>query len=101
MSLTAAQLEARAGRLTASRVGALMKGDPVAILKLYKQMIGEEQEDDLSQVWAVRLGECTEQLHLNWHQWSRGVPVTRRGEVVVHPKYHWAACTLDGWVEDN
>jgi hypothetical protein len=94
MALTAAQIEARNGKLTASRVACLMKGDPVAIMRLYREMIGEQAEEDLSDVWAVQLGSVTEQLNLDWYQ-RNNTPVTRRGEVVA--ACDWAAATLDGW----
>jgi predicted phage-related endonuclease len=80
-------------------VAALMRGDAEKILRLYKEMIGEEIEENLRQVWPVRLGEATEQLNLDWLEES-GVALSRRGEVVVHPKYPWAACTLDAWCEE-
>jgi hypothetical protein len=99
MPLTAAQIEARAGKLTASRVAALMKGDAEAIMRLYREMIGEEPEEDLSDVWAVQLGSCTESLQLDWYE-AKGGWIARRGEVVNHPLHDWAACTLDGWVID-
>lgn len=100
MMLTPTQIEARKGKLTASRIACLMTGDIAAILRLYREMIGEELEEDLSDVWPVQLGAATEQLNLDWHERKRRTPVTRRGEVVVHPEYSWAACTFDGWVED-
>ena len=95
--LTEAQIAARKGRLTASRVAVLMNGDAEGILRLYREMIGEEQEENLDDVWPVQLGIVTEELNLRWYERNSGSPVTRRGEVVVHPKYPWAACTLDGY----
>ena len=97
--LTSTQLEARKGKLTASRVAALMTGDVEKIMRLYKEMVGEEVEEDLSHVWPVRLGEATEQLNLDWLEES-GVKLSRRGEVVVHPVHQWAACTLDAWCNE-
>lgn len=97
--LTDAQIQARAGKLTASRVACLMKGDAEAILRLYRQMIGEEVEDDLSHVWPVRLGECTESLQLDWYEEAAGDTVSMRGIVVVHKQFDWAAATLDGWID--
>ena len=96
MSLTAEQIAARKGKLTASRVACLMTGDAEKIMRLYREMIGEEVPEDLSHVWPVRLGEATEQLQLDWYE-EHGSAVSRRGEVVIHPKYTWAAATLDGW----
>jgi hypothetical protein len=99
--LSPEQKAVRAGRLTASRIAALMNGNAEEIMRLYLEMIGEAVEEDLSRVWPVRLGEATEQLQLDWFQEKYGLPVTRRGEVVVHPVVQWAACTLDAWVEDG
>ncbi len=100
MSLTAAQIAARAGKLTASRVACLMTGDAPKIMALYREMLGEGEPENLDHVWPVRLGSATEQLQLDWFQEKNGLPVTRRGEVAVHPEHTWAACTLDGWVEE-
>jgi YqaJ-like viral recombinase domain len=94
--LSPAQNEARKGRLTGSRIASLMTGDAAAILRLYREMIGEEPEEDLSRVWPVQLGAATEQLNLDWYELRKN-PLTRRGEVVIHPRYDWAACTLDAW----
>src|SRR5262245_57962187 len=96
--LTEAQIKARSGKLTASRVACLMTGDAEKIMALYLEMIGEGEPEDLSRVWPVRLGEATEQLSLDWFEMNNG-PLTRRGDVVIHPKYPWAAATLDGWCE--
>jgi hypothetical protein len=95
--LSPEQIEARKGKLTASRVAPLMTGDREAILRLYRIMIGEEPEEDLSLVWPVQLGAATEQLQLDWFERKNRTPVSRRGEVAVHQDHPWAACTLDGW----
>lgn len=98
--LTAAQLEARRGKLTASKVGCLMRSEADKIHRLWLEMTGQEQEEDLSRIWAVRLGQATEQLQLDWFEEKNQVPVTRRGEVVVHPRHDMFAATLDGWITD-
>lgn len=100
MGLNAAQIARRQGKLTASRVACLMTGDREKIHRLWLEMIGEELPEDLSHIWAVRLGECTEQLQLNWYEEKHRQEVTRRGEIVVHPDLEWAACTLDGWITE-
>lgn len=94
--LTAQQIEQRKGKLTASRVACLMTSDAVAIMRLYQEMIGEAEPEDLSRVWPVQLGAVTEQLSLDWYAMKNG-SVSRRGEVVVHATLPWAAATLDGW----
>jgi predicted phage-related endonuclease len=100
--LTAAQHKARDGKLTASRVACLMTGDQAKILNLWREMVGDPAAvtEDLSGVWPVQLGSTTETLNLDWYARKTGRPVTRRGEVAVHPYYPWAACTLDGWDDE-
>jgi predicted phage-related endonuclease len=39
-------------------------------------------------------------LNLDRYEYKTGRKVTRRGEVVIHPRASWAACTLDGFVEE-
>jgi hypothetical protein len=94
--LSPAQIEARKGKLTASRISCLMTGDAPAIMKLYREMLGEEEEEDLSRVWPVQLGSATEGLNLDWYEMRRN-PLSRRGEVVIHPRFDWAAATIDAW----
>ncbi len=97
--LTTEQIEARHGKLTASRVACLMTGDSEKILRLYREMTGEEVEEDLSDVWPVQLGSATEHLNLDWME-MKGTKLSRRGEVAVHRTYDWAACTLDAWIDE-
>lgn len=101
MSLSVEQLKARKGKLTASRVSVLMKGDAEGIMNLWREMTGDPtfELEDLSHVWPVQLGSATEELNLNWFE-MKNSPVSRRGDVVVHAKYPWAAATLDGWIDD-
>lgn len=101
--LSPAQIEARDGKLTASRVACLMTGDEAEIMNLWLELVGDPawEREDLSGVWAVQLGSHTEALNLDWHEKKTGKKVIRRGEVVVHPELEWAACTLDGWVEEG
>jgi predicted phage-related endonuclease len=96
------QLQARDGKLTASRVACLMTGDPEKILDLWRMLTGDPdyEEEDLSHVWAVQLGSFTESLSLDWYERRTGRPLLRRGDVVVHPEASWAAATLDAWDAD-
>lgn len=99
MALTAEQRKAREGKLTASAISVLLGADNEKINDLWRQLAGDPtwREKDLSGIWPVQLGSCTETLQLDWYERKTGRSVTRRGEVVVHPTYPWAACTLDGW----
>lgn len=96
--LTAEQLKARAGKLTASRAAILMTGEPADIYALWQEMLGGGSSDDnLANHWGARLGSISEPLNLDWFELKTGRRATRRGEVVCHPLNPWAACTLDGW----
>ncbi len=99
MMLSPQQIEARKGRLTASRISALVSGDRDKIMRLWREMLGMEVEEDLSRVWAVQRGAATEELNLRWYAMKNG-PISRQGEVVDHPVHDWAACTLDAWIND-
>lgn len=104
MSLTAAQLQARDGKLTASRVAVLMRGDDRALYDLWREMTGDPSyvPDDLSGVWPVQLGAVTEALNLSWYARITGHSLSEQGRVVVYPVADWAACTLDAFdAEDN
>ena len=97
--LTPEQIAAREGKLTASRVAALVSGDKEKILNLWKELVGTEYDkEDLSDNWAVQLGSFTEPFNLEWFTRKHG-PISRVGEVVVHAN-GWAAATLDAWSND-
>lgn len=96
MGLTTAQLAARKGKLTASRVAVLMGGDASAIYNLWLELTGQPfDEEDLSSVWHVQLGSATEMLNLHWFALKHGA-IDRIGDVVVHDSGDYAA-TLDAW----
>lgn len=94
--LTTEQIAARQGKITASRIACLMRGDKEAIMRLYREFVGGEPTEDLSRIWPVQLGACTEKLNLDWFEAKNGL-LSRRGEVVGHPVLPWAAATLDAW----
>lgn len=98
MALTAKQIEAREGKLTASSVGILMRGDAERIYNLWLECIGDPAwvAPDFSDNWAVQMGNATEQLNLDWYEKKYG-KVSRQGEVVTMASCAWAACTLDGF----
>ena len=99
MALTDAQKLAREGKLTASRVAPLMTGDKAKIMAVWRELCGDPtyEEESLDDVWAVQLGSLTESLNLDWYEKVKQKTLTRRGEVVSHPHYEWAAATLDGF----
>lgn len=99
MALTNAQRLAREGKLTASRVAPLMTGDKAAIIGVWRELCGDPtyEEENLDEVWQVQLGLATEKLNLDWYERKSGRLLTRRGDVVCHDDYTWAAATLDGF----
>jgi predicted phage-related endonuclease len=97
--LSPAQMKQREGRLTASRIACLMTGDQKKIHQLWLELTGQAAPEDLSQVWAVRLGEATEPLHLDWLEFLK-FTIVRRGEFVTHPRHDWLGATLDGWCSE-
>lgn len=103
MTLTAKQIEQRDGRLTASRVACLMTGDEAKIMNLWREMVGDPEfvPEDLSGVWAVQLGSVTESLNLDWYERKTKRKLSKRGDVIQMRTADWAACTLDGWDEEN
>lgn len=103
--LTVSQIEARAGKLTASRVACLMNGDRDAVLNLWKEMVGDTSyvEPDFSDNWAMQLGSATEPFHLDWIDRKHDLRLSKRGVVELYNDIpgHWAACTLDAWSDNN
>lgn len=95
--LTDAQKLLRRGKITASRAAALLSGDDIAIDRLWLMVSECCDEEDLSTVWPVRLGEATEQLNLDWFEQRYGTVVDDRGVVVYGGPEPWIAATLDGW----
>jgi predicted phage-related endonuclease len=93
------QVRQRDGKLTASRVACLMTGDQEKILNLWRELVGDPAfvPEDLTDVWAVQLGSWTEPFNLDWYERRTGKALSKRGEVVIHPEFDWAAATLDGW----
>lgn len=99
--LTEKQRAARKGKLTASRISVLMTGDAEGIHRLWRQMIGQEYEPDLRDVWPVQLGLTTEELNFEWAERKLGEQIVDRGVFVQHPRFEWAGATLDGVLRET
>jgi len=100
MSLTPEQIAARKGKMTASRIAPLMTGNIDAIMRLYQEMIGELEPEDLSGLWPVRLGETTEALNLEWFERKNNLKLAGRGVFIQSARLQWAGATLDAWCEE-
>lgn len=99
--LTQEQRKLRQGKLTASQIGLLIRGDEKELHDLWRLVSGDPAaiEPDFSDNWPVQLGTISEELNLLWFAKKHGA-VSRQGEVVTHTN-GWAACTLDGWDVSN
>jgi hypothetical protein len=95
MALTADQLARRQGKMTASMLPILMTGDEAALLKLYREEIGELEREPPT--YAMQLGSYVEPFMLDYLETKCERPITRRGEVVDHPTIPEFCCTLDGY----
>jgi hypothetical protein len=95
MALTVEQQARRAFKRTASILPILMNGDEAAILKLYREDIGEIEREEPT--YAMQLGSYIEKFMLDYTEAKTGQAITRRGEVVDHPTIPYFCCTLDGY----
>lgn len=96
MALTALQHKLREGKVTASFIGHLMFGNEDKILNEWRRLIGDpDYVDDFKPSWYSEYGSYLEAFMLDWREKKNGHKLTRRGEVVYHPAYPWASCTLD------
>ena len=95
MALTVEQQLRRKGKLTASMLPILMSGDEAALLRLYREEIGEIEREPPN--YAMQLGSMVEHFVLDYTQIKTGNAIARRGEVVDHPTIAEFCCTLDGY----
>jgi YqaJ-like viral recombinase domain len=95
MALTALQQSLRRFKITASMLPILMFGDKDAILKLYREEMGEIEREPPN--YAMRLGSLLEPFILDYHQETTGRTITCRGNVIDHPTIPEFCCTLDGF----
>lgn len=103
MALSKKQLAAREGKITASFVPALMAGNKDKIMSEWRKLVGDPTyvEEDLSMIWPVQFGSYIEKFALDWHAKKTHCKLTRRGEVVTHPKFPHVSCTLDAFNADT
>jgi YqaJ-like recombinase protein len=97
MPLTPEQRKKREHKFTASVAPIVMSGDEAALLKLWREMIGETEPEDLSDQWPPMLGAYMENFILDWHERKTGQPIVERQRFVQHPGLPDVGCTLDGY----
>lgn len=73
----------------------LMHGDEAALLKLYREEIGDIEREPPN--YAMQLGSHVEPFMLDYLESSTGHTIRRRGEVIDHPTVPEFCCTLDGY----
>lgn len=77
-----------------------MSGDPEAIFRNWLVKTGQAEEEDLSDVLPVQIGNVTEDFNLSWLSKKTGLPVTRRREHVISQTHPFMRCNLDGVMVD-
>lgn len=98
MVLTAEQHKLREGKVSASFMPSLMFGNEEKILNEWRRLIGDpDYVDDFKPNWFTEYGSYLEALMLDWREKKTGHKMTMRGDVLYHPVYNWASCTLDAF----
>lgn len=77
----------------------VMGSDEAALLRLWREKLGESEPEDLSGNLIVQLGTVTEELNRRWYERNSGKSVTQVQSHIKHPLLPWMAATLDGIVE--
>jgi len=91
--------EARRSSIGGSDANIIMSGDAEKILRLWQEKVGRAEPEDLSGEFRVQLGTFTEAFNADWFGFKTKMPVTARGDRLVHPEREWMTCTLDGMVQ--
>jgi predicted phage-related endonuclease len=94
--LTAEQL-AKRGEIGASDVPTIVNGTAEQLNAKWRQLVGLDPPEDLSNNWPVQQGSHMEPFILDWHQRKLGYPLEERGEVLRHPRLDFVTCTLDAY----
>lgn len=83
---------------TASQAAVICHGNAEALLRLWRERIGELPPEDLSDVLAVQLGKLCGPFIIDWVERTGGHEITERERFIPHPTLPLAA-TLDGFRE--
>lgn len=97
--LTPAQIKERRKGIGGSDAAKIVSGD---WHELWLDKTGRKEPEDLSGVFAVQMGNATEELNLDWYERVVGRAAARRGEVAICKGVPILRCTLDGFdIEDG
>jgi predicted phage-related endonuclease len=77
----------------------IMGTDEAALVRLWREKLGEAEPEDLSGNLIVQLGTATEALNRAWYERNSGRKITDVQRRVRHSAIGWMAATLDGVVE--
>src|SRR4029077_4001005 len=87
--------------VTGSFLPPLCEGNGARINRQFRERTGLPVEP-IEESWAMKYGSFLEPFVLDYHQRITGHVITRRGEVIAHPKRSNVGVTLDGFREaDN
>jgi len=73
----------------------IMAGD---WFRLWQEKTQRALPPDLSDVFAVQLGKCTEHLHIEWFSRRQGFAVDAEQDYHRHPNLDWMFAHLDAWL---
>lgn len=96
--------EARAARMSSiggSDARIIMSGNQQAIEQLWREKRGEQEQEDMSEILLVQLGNVTEQLNADWFEFQTGMAVTNEQDKVFYKDWDKAHATLDGLVRQT
>jgi hypothetical protein len=97
--LTAAQREARQGKIGGSDAERIMAGD---WQNLWLEKTKRQPPEDLSKNLAVQMGNVTQMFNAYWFELKTGLPVNVSANVTrrthVHAGYDWMVANIDGLV---
>jgi predicted phage-related endonuclease len=77
----------------------IIGSDEAALLRLWREKLGEVDPEDLSGNLVVQLGVATEDLNRRWYEANTGQVLTDVQRQIRHPTLRWMAARLDGRVE--
>jgi hypothetical protein len=98
MTLSAADEDYRTGKFTGSLAPLVMNARSEAeLVKIWRQKVGLDPPDPEN--YAMRIGSFVEPFVLDESERKTGQAITRRGEIVDHPRNNSICVKLDGFRE--
>lgn len=98
--LTDKQLEERKGYITGSDVSAILGLNKYkTAFDVWREKLGLVEPEDISEKPAVKAGNMLEDAVRKWFEKDTGLKVTMPDGLLVHPKHHFMAGNIDGYIE--